>query len=384
MTVIADQIAIALCNILSPIPGGDQILSSIYGLIPASLLGTLGLPTTLCTSSGGGVFVNALLFAQNEVPSQITLLHVSSSISAYSGSSTNGFGEVYAMFDFDFTGDNSYFLQAASSTGSPTTPAGGKQSPLITGINLTQGLIPTLAIIGKNLNVDLWAVADLDSADGTQSYNIPGLHYIEYNVNTAYFLGSPEAPIPISATGDLIGLLDQLIGDGTINEVLRSLGGLTSANLASIFGGQTGLAGANAAGSALCSALPLLCPAGGLTANTITSSNTILSSAVSGISSLASGATATLTTVVSSGTATLATVASSGTAALGGAVPQVLSVAGITTAPAATVATTTVATISTSSTGLLGAVVGGNSMEKKRQQWEAIKYVIGARDRGPI
>lgn len=372
LTVIADQIAESLCNVLTPLPGGPAILSSIYGLIPASLLSTLGLPTSLCSQTGGGVFVNALLFAQNEVPSKITLLHVSSSVSAYSGSSTDGFGEVYAMFDFNFTGPNTYFLEAASSTGNPTTVAGGKMSPLITGINLTQGLIPTLAIIGKNLNVDLWAVADLNSADGTQAYNIPGLHYIEYNVNTTYFLNTPEAPIPISATGTLIGLLDQLVGDNTINEVLGLLGGLTSGNLASLFGGLTGLTGADAAGAALCSAVPLLCPAGGLTANAVTATST---------SALAS----TITSVVNGITSIII-----------GDVTSILPTAPATTTSTGSESGAAPTSTSSSAPNIVGSLAGGlglptrrseptplpGSQEQNRQKWEMIKYLVGAREQG--
>lgn len=295
-SAIARQIRvyISLNNVLAEV--GSILATAAGALIPPAIRSILG-DSSNSTSNATSQYVYVYLDARNDLPSALSIKHISSTVADF----TND--EVIAMFDVDFV----YNLAALSdSTTSPEVPH----------ILLTKGLLATIGNLGHNLNIDTWIQTDISADSGT--FFIPGLHYIQHNIDTKYCIGdgsSDTCILDISFVGDLTGLVNLLLGNQDIvGDLLNLLGTLDPSNPTGIIGG---LAGGSFA--AICS-VPLL---GGVLCPSSTASASS-SSAAPDPAAAASSVVDTATSVVGDAGNTVTSVVGNA----GGAVTSVVNNAG--------------------------------------------------------
>lgn len=250
------DLALAGVKLTSSLAGiGTRIVSKIRVYIPLDVIVQeiailLGL-----APPGTGVYVYAYLDAVNQLPSEIDFVRLTSSIL---DATDPGAGE-YARFELDFNAANAFRLPAAVTTGQPSVPS--TTSPEVPNILLSKGLLASLGLIGHNLNVINRIRLNLNGPNGT--YFIPGLQYIENNIDTDYYLTAGTSGdtlgLPIDALGSLLDLLNLLTGD-LLGDLIDALGALDPSNKAGLFQSIGGLAqvGQGIQG--------VLCTAGDLTA----------------------------------------------------------------------------------------------------------------------
>ncbi|EPQ29604.1 uncharacterized protein PFL1_02823 [Pseudozyma flocculosa PF-1] len=187
---------------------------------------------------------------------------------------------------------------------------GTATSGRIPNVVLTQGLLGSLDVIGKNLDLYNQITANLGQSAG-DSYRIPALIYNELDVPATYFIDASPLPIQLPLIGgldDLIGLLGEL---GAAPGIAQLLGQLAQGGL---LGGVTGvgaqllcgLSGIPAVGGILGGLLGGIqrnasCPGAPPAPTTASSSATtnLLSSATSALASGAGAATSAVGSVAS-------------------------------------------------------------------------------------
>lgn len=301
---------------------GTKIVVNIRVYIPLSifvqeigvLLQELGSVLGL-TTNNGSVYAYSYIDSVNDLPAEISFVQLSTSIT----DATDPSAGQYARFTFDFTSATPYVLPAAKTTNEPTVPY--TTSPEITNILLSKGLFASLPLVGHNVNTDNYVQVNLSGPNGT--FFIPGLHYIEDNINTTYFLsltGTGDSGIPISGLGNLTDLLNDIIGGGGLTDLLNALGALNPSNPAGVFqalGNATTALGTNVQGL-LCSGETLIglfgtgaCATATATSTTATSTTTSL---VATVSSIVSSVALPITTIIatSSSATTTATTSAAG------------------------------------------------------------------------
>ena len=231
------DLALAGVKLTSSLAGiGTRIVSKIRVYIPVNVLVQeiailLGL-----APPGTGVYVYAYLDAVNQLPSEIEFVRLTSSIL---DTTDPGAGE-YARFELDFNSANAFVLPAAVTTGQPSVPS--TTSPEVPNILLTKGLLASLALLGHNLNVINRIRLNLNGPNGT--YFIPGLQYIENNIDTDYYLTAGSSGdnlgLPLDGVGSILDLLNLLTGD-LLGDLIDGLSGLDPGNTVGIFQSIGGL-----------------------------------------------------------------------------------------------------------------------------------------------
>lgn len=353
LTVIAEEVKAVICSI------------PLINLLPLGLCNGVD---TNGNSTATNVYVNAILTAQNELPFDIELSHISTTVDAFDLGNNP-----YARFDFDFVGANAFTLQAATSTGNPSVP--NQKSPLLTNILLINGLVGSLPLIGHNTNIDNWIQAYASGPNGR--YFIPGLHYIQHNVPTDYFLGDPNLNVPIDALGSLLDIVKLITGTPLFDALTGLLGGLDPSSLNGILSGLTGdqVPVGQALQTTVCQLLPVLCPTatvGSAAANTTTAANTTaaanpVAAATAAVGGVVAGAGSAIGSIVGASPAATSPAAAS---------PAASSPA----AQAASGAAGAVGGVASAAAGVLG--LNGRSIPDG--DGRARRHVVAARARGDI
>ncbi|UZJ55969.1 hypothetical protein CBS101457_005289 [Exobasidium rhododendri] len=221
---------------------GTRVVQAIRVYIPVSavidgvvdmlnpILGLLPVPITLPVSPP---YVYAYVDSVNDLPIELRFDRLDTTV--YDTDDT-GAGQ-YAQFSLNFTasGTGSYILPAATTTNEPANGGAVVTSPVIPNILLSQGLAASLNLIGHNTNIDNYIRIYLDDPVGGDYY-IPGLHYIEDNVPTTYYLsavsnGPDSGGLDISGLGTLTGIITAILGDAGLASVFsEGLAALDTAN----------------------------------------------------------------------------------------------------------------------------------------------------------
>ncbi|CDR88214.1 uncharacterized protein SPSC_03875 [Sporisorium scitamineum] len=239
---------------------------------------------------------------------------------------------------------------------------GTATSGRVPNVVLPKGLLDSLPVIGKNLDIYNRIPVRLGPSPG-DSYLAPGLEYDELDIPTQYFIDLGGILIPLDPVESITGLLNQLLGAGA--DLTNILGGLLG-NLAqgNVIGGLT-----DASKGLLCTVTGLTkglglgildpiqqqanCPGASSSASAVSSTSTNpLSGATSALASGASSLTAAAASAGSSVAAADSSVVAGATSAVGGVVSGVASaVTGGGDSAARTAANTAAATSASSSRG---------------------------------
>lgn len=185
--------------------------------------------------NGTDIFAYSYIDAVNVLPSEVEFVQLSTSV--YNADNVAG-GE-QARFTKNFNASNPFVLPAAITTNKPSVNY--TTSPEIRNVLLSQGLLASLPLVGHNVNTDNYVQINVKGPNGT--YFIPGLHYIENNVSTTYFLspnGTGDHGIDIDGVRNLTDMIQKVIDGGLGGALVSGLRALNPVDPASIFQGLTG------------------------------------------------------------------------------------------------------------------------------------------------
>lgn len=176
---------------------------------------------SLTTALGGTATVAAAITFANPLPAALGFAKLA--------------GTIYSVED----GLNAQPYASLDPTFDPTFNIGGKSSatsPIVDNIVLTRGpgiagLVASLPLIGKNLDVKTTVSANIGSTDG--GYRVPSLLYDQINIDTDYFVCAAPGVQPclqIDAVGSLVDILKKLlsVAGGSLGDLLNNIPGVAS------------------------------------------------------------------------------------------------------------------------------------------------------------
>lgn len=179
---------------------------------------------------GGNVYVYSFIDFRNDLPSGLDFHRITTFIK----DATDPDAGEYARLEVNFGqgGEDPFTLPPAPSTNHPDVDS--TTAPIFPNILLPKGLLGSVPLIGHNLNLENYIRVDLTGPNG--SYYLPGLHYVQNNVPTKYFIGTGEdAGIEIDALGSLLDILNKLTGN-ELEDIISQLAKLDPSNTSGIFG----------------------------------------------------------------------------------------------------------------------------------------------------
>ncbi|CEH17102.1 Protein of unknown function DUF3712 [Ceraceosorus bombacis] len=208
-----DSLELALSNVRA-----DTTLTGIASRIVTLIEVYIPIEALIQGLTFQDVTVDSVLTSINDLPVILDIERVQGKI--YNTNDPPG-AQQYA--DLDHTFNAVYSLPAATATKQPSSP--GTKSERISGIVLTRGLLASLPLIGKNVDVVTTIRAGVRGDSG--EYTVPSLEYTLRNIETNYFIDLLGVPIPINALGDILDVLNGLTG-GLLNQFLDAIGRLTT------------------------------------------------------------------------------------------------------------------------------------------------------------
>ncbi|SPO24995.1 probable conserved hypothetical Ustilago-specific protein [Ustilago trichophora] len=322
---------------------GSRIVTEINVYLTAQTLLT-GIPSLLGIP-GANPVVEIDITAQNALDTNLYIVGLQTSAKA-AGSTPKDASNPDAQVTYTFP----------SPFGVPSK--GTAKSPRVPNVVLPKGLLASLPVIGRNLDIYNNLPVRIGPSAG-DSYLVPGLNYNEFNIDTKYFIDLGGIPIPLDPVQTITDLLGQVAGAGA--DLTQILGGLLG-NLAQ--GNVIG--GLNQAGKATVCELTKLTSGltGGLLNPILQQAQCPGASSSSGAASSTAAATPAVASAASQATSALAAGASAATSVVGAATSAIGGVVsalggGPSTSAAAAAATTAAAAASSSGGGgLLGGLIG--------------------------